>query len=146
MLQRLVDNIAESMLPKSQCGIRRNSSTVDMIFTARQLQEKCREQHKDLFMAFVDLSKAFHTVQRNLLWDVLLHSGCTWPPVCSWCGSKSIQEDGADCQHHKNRSNLPMEHQHSTHTTKLHCWQQSTLCSPVFQIPGKHSLWRYHYP
>ena len=76
MLQRLVDNIAESMLPESQCGFRRNKSTVDMIFTARQLQEKCREQHKDLFMAFVDLYKAFETVQKNLLWDVL-HSGFT---------------------------------------------------------------------
>ena len=25
--------------------------TVDMVFTAQQLQEKCREQHQDLFMA-----------------------------------------------------------------------------------------------
>ncbi len=47
-----------------------------MIFTARQLQEKCREQHQDMFMAFVDLSKAFATVQRELLWDVLLRFGC----------------------------------------------------------------------
>lgn len=76
MLQRLVNNITESMLPESQCGFRKNRSTVDMIFTARQLQEKCREQYEDLFMAFVDLSKAFDTVQRELLWDVLLRFGC----------------------------------------------------------------------
>ncbi len=74
--QRLINNITESKLPKSQCGFRKNRSTIDMIFTARQLQEKCREQHQDMFMAFVDLSKAFDTVQRELLWDVLLRFGC----------------------------------------------------------------------
>ncbi len=30
-----------------------------MIFTARQLQEKCREQRQPLYMAFIDLTKAF---------------------------------------------------------------------------------------
>ena len=33
-----------------------------MIFTARQLQEKCQEQNVDLYMTFVDLTKAFDTV------------------------------------------------------------------------------------
>ena len=32
-----------------------------MVFTARQLQEKCQEQTVDLYMTFVDLSKAFDT-------------------------------------------------------------------------------------
>ena len=47
-----------------------------MMFTARQLQEKCREQHKDLFMVFVDLSKAFDIVNRNFLWKILSRIGC----------------------------------------------------------------------
>ncbi len=67
MLQRLINNITEAMLPESQCGFRKSRSTVDMVFTAQQLQEKCRKQNKDLLMAFVDLSKAFDTVQRDLL-------------------------------------------------------------------------------
>ena len=33
-----------------------------MIFAARQMQEKCQEQNKDLYMVFVDLTKAFDTV------------------------------------------------------------------------------------
>ena len=36
-----------------------------MIFTARQLQEKCQEQNVDLYMTFVNLTKAFDTVSRE---------------------------------------------------------------------------------
>ena len=49
-----------------------------MVLVARQLQEKCREQHKDLFMVFIDLAKAFDTVARPMLWEVLGKMGC--PP------------------------------------------------------------------
>lgn len=40
MLTRLICSITEHLLPKFQCGFRKNHSRVDMIFTARQLQEK----------------------------------------------------------------------------------------------------------
>ena len=50
------------LLPESQCGFRKDSGTIDMIFTARQLQEKCQRQNVDLYMTFVDLTKAFDTV------------------------------------------------------------------------------------
>ena len=36
------------VLPESQCGFRANRSTIDMIFTLRQLQEKSMEQHRPL--------------------------------------------------------------------------------------------------
>ena len=49
-----------------------------MIFTARQLQEKCQEQNVDLFMTFVDLTKAFDTVSRDGLWKIMSNFGC--PP------------------------------------------------------------------
>ena len=47
-----------------------------MIFTARQLQEKCKEQNLDLYMTFVDLTKAFHTVSRVGLWKIMVKLGC----------------------------------------------------------------------
>ena len=50
-----------------------------MIFVAWQLQEKCHGQHQDLCMAFVDLTKAFNTVNRDLLWNILRKFGC--PPT-----------------------------------------------------------------
>ena len=67
MLQRLLTQVAETVLPESQCGFRRGHSTIDMIFVARLLHEKCREQHRNLFLAFIGLTKAFDTVNRDLL-------------------------------------------------------------------------------
>ena len=42
-----------------------------MIFSVRQLQEKCIEQHRTLYQVFVDLTKAFETVSREALFTVL---------------------------------------------------------------------------
>ena len=53
MLTRLLEHVVDFVLPESQCGFRRGRSKIDMIFVARQLQEKCREQHQDLFLDFV---------------------------------------------------------------------------------------------
>ena len=76
LLDRLVSNFSESILPESQCGCRSGRGTSDMIFSARQLQEKCREQHMHLYMVFIDLVKAFDSVDRTGLWKVLLRLGC----------------------------------------------------------------------
>ena len=43
MLNRL-QTLAECVYPEAQCGFRAQRSTIDMIFSLRQLQEKCREQ------------------------------------------------------------------------------------------------------
>ena len=48
-----------------------------MIFTARQLQEKCQEQNVNLYMTFVDLTKAFDTVSREGLWKIMAKFGCS---------------------------------------------------------------------
>ena len=62
LLNRLVPSIAADHIPESQCGFRAKRSTTDMVFTLRQLQEKCREQNKGLYITFVDLTKAFDTL------------------------------------------------------------------------------------
>ena len=38
--------------------------------------EKCREQHRPLYAPFNDLSKAFDSVDRDLLWLILERCGC----------------------------------------------------------------------
>ena len=47
-----------------------------MILAARQLQEKCQKQNMDLYMTFVDLTKAFDTVSREGLWKIMAKFGC----------------------------------------------------------------------
>jgi hypothetical protein len=76
MLSRLLALIVDDVIPESQCGFRRERGTTDMIFVMRQIQEKCREQHRDLYVAFIDLTKAFDTVNRNVLWTALQKAGC----------------------------------------------------------------------
>ncbi|KAI8495055.1 hypothetical protein Bbelb_270410 [Branchiostoma belcheri] len=76
LLLRLIKSVSEDVLPESQCGFRKDRSTIDMVFVARQLQEKCREQHQELYMVFIDLTKAFASVNRPLLWEVLKRFGC----------------------------------------------------------------------
>jgi len=77
LMNRLNDHVhSNNIIPESQCGFRSGRGTADMIFTARQIQEKCREQHQDLFMVFIDLTKAFDTVSRPGLWMILAKIGC----------------------------------------------------------------------
>lgn len=73
---RRLETLASQIYPESQCGFRAGRSTTDMIFTLRQLQEKCREQRVPLYMAFIDLNKAFDTVSRQGLYEVLHRIGC----------------------------------------------------------------------
>ncbi|KAK2185986.1 hypothetical protein NP493_215g04017 [Ridgeia piscesae] len=76
LLNRLSTHITPEVVPETQCGFRGNRSTVDMIFCLRQLQEKCIEQDRPLYMVFVDFSKAFDTVGRTRLWQPLRKYGC----------------------------------------------------------------------
>ena len=79
LLNRLNAHLDQAeLIPESQCGFRKDRGIIDMIFTARQLQEKCQEQNVDLYMTFVDLTKAFDTVSRDGLWKMMAKFGC--PP------------------------------------------------------------------
>ena len=79
MLTRLLEHVVDLVLPESQYRFLRGRSTIDMIFVARQLKEKCHEQHQDLSLAFVDLTKAVDAINRDLLWNILHKFGC--PPT-----------------------------------------------------------------
>ena len=75
LLGRL-QKLAERVYPESQCGFRAGRSTVDMAFSLRQIQKKCREQQMPLYIAFIDLTRAFDLVSREGLFKILI--GC--PP------------------------------------------------------------------
>ncbi|VDL95997.1 unnamed protein product [Schistocephalus solidus] len=71
LLNRLNGHLEQGLLPESQCGFRRHRGTTDMIFATRQLQEKGREMRTHLYTTFVDLMKAFDTVNCDGLWKSL---------------------------------------------------------------------------
>ena len=79
VVQERLQIIAEKSLPESQCGFQKGRGCTDMIFTARQLVEKCIEHNDSLFILFVDLKKAYDTVPRSALWCVL--EKCGVPPT-----------------------------------------------------------------
>ena len=66
---------AKGLLPEEQCGFRPNRSTMDMMFAVRRLQEIRQNAGVSLFMCFIDLQKAYDTVDRALLWQVLTRIG-----------------------------------------------------------------------
>ena len=71
-----LQSLTERVYPESQCGFRAKRSTIDMIFSLRQLQEKCREQRLPLYIGFIDLTKAFDLVSRSGLFKLLQRIGC----------------------------------------------------------------------
>ena len=59
-------------LSEAQAGFRKDCSTVDHIFILHAVVCKHLKKNKKLYVAFVDFCKAFDTVKRNVLWNVLL--------------------------------------------------------------------------
>ena len=64
-----------NLLPEEQCGFRPHCSTTDIMFAVRRLQELGRKARVPLFLRFIDLQKAYDSVERTLLWQVLVRFG-----------------------------------------------------------------------
>ena len=73
---RLCDFCEEAeILPEEQCGFRPQRSTTDTLFVVRRLQELGRTTNTSLEICFIDLAKAYDSVDRVLLWEVLARFG-----------------------------------------------------------------------
>ena len=70
VLERIVETQIRSSIKidDMQFGFRPGRGTTDAIFIVRQLQEKFLAKKKNLYLAFVDLEKAFDRVPRQVLW------------------------------------------------------------------------------
>ena len=62
-------------LPEVKCGFRPQRSTTDMMFVVRRLQELGRTSNTSLEICFIDLTKAYDSVDRVLLCEVLARFG-----------------------------------------------------------------------
>ena len=72
LLNRL-ETIIDPQLKESQCGFRKGRDTVDQIWVARQIIERATEYRTTVHLVFVDLTKAYDSVDRSALLTILRH-------------------------------------------------------------------------
>jgi len=75
ILLRRIISVVDSMLMEAQGGFRCGRGTVDQMFALRQAMERARDFYVKLCAAFIDISKAYDSVNREALWQVLPHYG-----------------------------------------------------------------------
>ena len=77
VLERIVDGLIRQLVSinNSKFGFVPGRGTTDAIFVVRQLQEKYLVANKRLYLAFVDLEKAFDRVPRKVIWWALRKLG-----------------------------------------------------------------------
>ena len=70
VLERVMDNLIRERvsIDEMQFGFMPGRGTTDAIFIVRQMQEKYLTANKTLYMAFIDLEKAFDRVPREVIW------------------------------------------------------------------------------
>jgi len=70
VLERVVEQLIRKKIQISdmQFGFMPGRGTTDAIFIVRQMQEKYLAANKPLYLAFVDLEKAFDRVPRQVIW------------------------------------------------------------------------------
>jgi len=61
----------EKAIGDYQCGYRRERSTVDQIFTVRQILEKCSENGKDTHHLFIDFEASYDSITRRSLYAAM---------------------------------------------------------------------------
>ena len=56
-------------------GLRKERSCIDQIATLRVIVEQTIEWQTPLYICFVDFEKAFDSIDRQTIWNILLHYG-----------------------------------------------------------------------
>ena len=76
LLSRLIP-YAEEVIGDHLCGFRRNRSTTDhtCIFCIRQILEKKWEYSEAVHQLFIDFKKAYDSVRREVLYNILIEFG-----------------------------------------------------------------------
>ena len=74
LLSRLIP-YAEEIIGDHQCGLRRNRSTTHHVFCIRQILEKIWEHYEAVYQLFIDFKKAYDSVRREALYNILIEFG-----------------------------------------------------------------------
>jgi len=71
VLYRRIEEKVEPQLHEAQCGFRKGRGCVDQIFNLRECMSASRQKGKPLYVCFIDLRKAYDSVNRELLWQAM---------------------------------------------------------------------------
>ena len=66
---------SNQIIGKYQCGARSNRATVDHKFSIRQILEKKWEYNNEVCQLFIDFKKAYDSIKRESLYDILIKFG-----------------------------------------------------------------------
>ncbi|VDP35174.1 unnamed protein product [Schistosoma mattheei] len=72
MLNRMKDSVA-AQLRDQQSGFRKDRLRTDQIATLRIIVKQPVEWNSSLYINFIDYGKAFNSVDRIILWNLLRH-------------------------------------------------------------------------
>lgn len=81
VLERMInDRVYEyveriGFLPESQCGFRKYRNTIDMMFCSKRIAEYGREKRLVVYKCYIDFTKAYDKVDRDVLWKILILLG-----------------------------------------------------------------------
>ena len=70
-----------SKLRREQVGFRRGRSAIEQIFVLRNIVEQATECNSSLYVCFVDYEKAFDSVRRETLWNIMESYGIPYPKI-----------------------------------------------------------------
>lgn len=70
IIQRITQAVAD-ILRNEQSGFRKGRGCTDHKFTLRNILEQCTEWNRELHVNFIDYEKAFDSIHRGSLWQIL---------------------------------------------------------------------------
>ena len=79
-------------LPDIQARFREGGGTRDQIANSRWNMEKTREIHKNIYLCFIDYTKAFDCVDHHKLWKILKEMGI--PDHLTYAGQEATVRTG----------------------------------------------------
>ena len=70
ILQARLQQYVNHELPDFQTGFRKGRGTRDQIANIHLITEKARKFQKNIYLCFIDYTKAFDSVDHNKLWNI----------------------------------------------------------------------------
>ena len=61
----------ECAIGEEQCGFRQGRGCMDQVFDVKQVCEKYLANEKDVFWVLIDLEKAYDSIDRHGMWQML---------------------------------------------------------------------------